>query len=410
MIKIDTMHIEPAKLLTGERDPFLKRGIWSAFKMSITLRVVTLAWMILLSLVGGRVIHEPNVLCRSSALLEGTSNLGVVLSAWLRWDTICYLLIAETGYTVHPGLTVWPPFYPLLIRAFSSIFSPPLLAALVISSLATWLAFFLLYILVTEDRDEATARRALFLYAIYPAAFFLVAGYTESLFLALGVGCLLLARKRAWGWAGVLAGLATLTRNQGLVLSLALIWEGMLQYRETDGLRIKEILSILFACSLPLLSFGAFALYAHEGLNAGWPWQTLGTLWGQYSGLPWQGILGNIGQLLTLPSSQDLYWLPTTVIDLFLAILIPITLVKYHSSSRSSYMVFAWLILVVSAMKLGPNDTLVSYSRYMIAAFPFFVAISPVITNRYLRAAIVSLCLICQAILLSMFYIWSWAG
>ena len=395
---------------TDEQRRLLKRAIACAFKVFIALRVGTLAWVLLLSLVGGRIPSEPDVLCRTSTLLESNLQLGVGLSAWLRWDTVCYLMIAETGYAAHPGLTVWPPLYPLLIRLFSFVFMPPILAALVISSLATWVAFFLLYLLVTHSHNETTAKNTLFLYAVYPFAFFLIAGYTESLFLALVIGCFLLARKKDWVWAGVLAGLATLTRNQGILLSAVLLWEGMLQYRERQSLHRKDIFKILFASSLPALAFAAFALYIHNGLNAGWPWDTLSAIWGQYSGFPWEGVIGNLRQLLTLPRSQDLYWLPTTVLDLILAILIPIVLIIHRRAIRSTYLIFAWLLLFIALVKLGPENTLVSFPRYMIAAFPFFVAITPAVNTRYARLAILGICLMLQAILLSMFYIWSWAG
>ena len=111
-------------------------------------------------------------------------------------------------------------------------------------------------------------------------------------------------------WAGLLAALATLTRNQGIVLALVLFWEGWLQYREGTNRQFVDILKTLFASSMPLLTFAAFSSYVHNALNADWPWQTLATLWGQRSGLPWEGIIGSIKQLLTLPSSQDLYCLP----------------------------------------------------------------------------------------------------
>ena len=403
------MNIEVSGPQISERGQLLKRAAGYAFKLFIALRVGTLAWVLLLSLAGGRTPSEPDVLCRSGALLESNVDLGTGLGSWLRWDTICYLIIAETGYA-NPGLTVWPPLYPLLIRIFSFVFTPPVLAALVISSLGTWLAFFLLYIFVTEGHDETTAKNTLFLYAVYPVAFFLVAGYTESLFLALVIGSLLLARKKSWVWAGILAALATLTRNQGIVLSAVLLWEGMLQYKEEKGLRVSEIVKIVFSAALPALTFGAFALYIHNGLNAGWPWDTQGVLWGQYTGFPWEGVIGNIKQLSTLPISQDLYWLPTTVLDLILAILVPIVLIVHRRALRSTYMVFAWLLLFMALIKLGPGDTLVSFSRYMIAAFPFFISISPIVNHRYAKLAILGICLILQAILLSMFYIWSWAG
>jgi hypothetical protein len=404
------MQAEGTKTLPDEHTPILKRAAVYATRVFLALRVGTLAWVLLISLVGGRMIVEPEALCRNSALLENNAGLGTGLNAWLRWDTICYLLIAETGYAVHPGLTVWPPLYPLLIRLFSLFGLPPLLAALIISSLATWLAFFLLYILVTESHNETTAKNTLFLYAIYPSAFFLVAAYTESLFLALAVGSLLLARRKAWGWAGILAALATLTRNQGIILSLVLFWEGILRYREGDGLSSRDLFRMLFASCLPALTFGAYALYIRFGLNSDWPWQTLGVWWGQSSGFPWQGLLGNVKQLLTLPISQDLYWLPTTLLDLILAILIPIVLILHRRSNRSTYMLFAWLLFLSASVKLGPEDTLVSFSRYMIAAFPFFVALAPAIEKPYLRVTVFAICLTFQAILLSMFYIWSWAG
>lgn len=404
------MHIESTNLQIERWGPLLKRSLWYAFKVFVALRIGTWLWILLLSYVSGRIIHEPNVLCKSDSLIEGSLELGVALRSWLRWDTICYLMIAETGYTIYPGLTVWPPLYPILIYLFSSVFTPPLLAALVISSLATWVAFFLLYIFVSESHDEPTAKSTVFLYAVYPAAFFLVAGYTESLFLALVIGSFLFARKKLWGVAGILAALATLTRNQGIVLSLALLWEGILQYRQQKGLPTREVLPILFFSSLPVLVFGAFALYVHEGLQAGWPWQTLGTIWGQVTGFPWEGFIGNSKQLLTLSVSEDLYWLPTTALDLFLAILILVVLFTHHRSIRSTYLVFAWLILLMSLMKLGPNDLLVSFSRYMIPVFPFFIAISPVMQHRLARLTVFGICLILQAILLSMFYIWSWAG
>ena len=207
-----------------------------------------------------------------------------------------------------------------------------------------------------------------------------------------------------------LAALATLTRNQGIVLSIVLLWEGILQYRESRETKIVDIFKVLFASALPLLAFGAFAVYVHNGLNAGWPWQTLGVLWGQYSGFPWQGIIGNVKQLLTFPVSQDLYWLPTTILDLVFAILIPIALILHRRSTRSSYLLFAWLIVLMGLIKLGPNDTLISFSRYVIPIFPFFVAVSPIVTNRYSRLAVLGVGLITQAISLTMFYIWSWAG
>jgi Gpi18-like mannosyltransferase len=389
---------------------FPQRAAGYSFKIFVALRLLTLLWVLLFALVGGRTIVEPDVLCKTGSLVESNANIGPLLESAIRWDTVCYLLIAESGYTVQPGLTGWPPLYPLLIRIFAIVFRPPILAALVVSSLATWMGFALLYILITENHDESIARNTLFLYAIYPHSFFLVYGYSEATFFALVVASLLLAQRRSWGWAGILAGAAALTRNQGILLSMALLWEGVLQFREKSERRWTDLLKPVFASAMPVLTFGAFSLYVHEVLQAGWPWQTLSYYWGEYLGFPWQGILGNAGRLLTVTTSTDLYWLPTTVVDLIFAVTIPFVLAFNLRLGRSAHRLYAWAVILLSLIKLEPNDTLWAFSRYALTVFPFFVAASPVINNRYMRLGLVAFGLILQGILVYMFYIWSLAG
>lgn len=390
--------------------PLQQRAAWYALRVFAALRVLTLLWVWLFALAGGRTIVEPDVLCRSSSLLEGNLHTGLFLNSAIRWDTVCYLIIAESGYTVQPGLTGWPPLYPILIRLFALVFQPSILAALVVSGLATWLAFTLLYILITDNHDEATARNTLSLYAIYPHSFFLVSGYSEATFFVLVIASFLLAQRKYWGWAGILAGAAALTRNQGIFLSTALLCEGWQQFREESEHRFISILKPLLVSAVPLLTFGAFSLYVHEFLRAGWPWQTLSYFWGEYIGFPWQGIVGNARRLLTVTTSTDLYWLPTTIIDLIFAVAIPIVLVFNFRSGRVSHMLYAWVIVFFSLIKLEPNDTLWAFSRYAITIFPFFVATSPVIQNRYARLGLITLGLALQGTLVYMFYIWSLAG
>jgi hypothetical protein len=145
-------------------------------------------------------------------------------------------------------------------------------------------------------------------------------------------------------------------------------------------------------------------------LKAGWPWQTLSHFWGEYLGFPWQGIIGNAKRLLTVTTSTDLYWLPTTVVDLIFAVAIPIVLGFNLRLGRSSHMLYAWAIVLLSLIKLEPNDTLWAFSRYALTVFPFFVAASPIVNNRYARLALVAVGLILQGVLVYMFYIWSLAG
>ena len=69
---------------------------------------------------------------------------------------------------------------------------------------------------------RAVARRSVLYLALFPTSFFLGAVYGESLFLALAVGTFALAERGRLGWAAITAGLALLTRAQGVALLPAL--------------------------------------------------------------------------------------------------------------------------------------------------------------------------------------------
>jgi Gpi18-like mannosyltransferase len=387
-----------------------QRAAWHAFKAFASLRIITLIWILLFAALDDRTITEPDVLCKTESLVENNLDLDNFLRSALRWDSVCYLTIAERGYTAQPGLTGWPPVYPILIRTFAFVFQPPILAALIVSSLATWLALMLLYILIADNHNEVTAKNTLLLYVVFPSSFFLVSGYSEATYFVFVVACLLLAQRKQWAWAGIMGALAALTRNLGIFLSIALLWEGFLQFREKGSGKYTDLIKPFLVASMPVLGFGVFALYIHEVLKMGWPWQILSYYWGEYLGFPWQGIIGNAKRLSMVSTSADLYWLPTNLVDLIFAITIPITLAFHRHSIRASHMVYAWAVLLVSLIKLEPGDTLWAFSRYAITIFPFFVAVSPALQNRYVRLALVTVGLILQGALLYMFHIWSLAG
>lgn len=387
----------------------LKRAFLYSTKIFVILRLITFAWVAFLSMFASRFSQEPNILfCPPNLLSENSGNTLTFLLAWIRWDTTCYLSVAELGYKANSITTVWPPLYPMLIRLFTFITPPPILAGLLVASMATWLAFVLLYWLISLDYDEKTAQGTIALLAIFPASFFLVAGYTESLFMALAFASLLSARYRRWGWAGLFAALATLARNQGLVLSLVLLWEGFQQYRKQPDDRTINFLKVLLASSLPGFVFGAWAIYTRTVFGAAWPWQTLNVYWEQHWGFPWQGIIGNFQRLFLIPGANRFLSIPSATLDLILSITVLAALLFNRRPMRSSYLVFAWSTVLISLMKLGSGDILISFARYLIPVFPFFIIMSPIVQKRRLWLGIFAVSLMVQGIMLAMFYFWAW--
>ena len=152
----------------------------------------------------------------------------LLFSPLARWDSVWYLGIAGEGYDGGAD-TAFFPLYPLLVRAL--VLPYPSEAALLVSAYVVSLACFagalwLLGRLVELELGRPVARSTVWLVALFPAALFFGAPYSESLFLLVSVGAFYAARTGHWAWAGVLAAAATATRSAGIVLlvPLAVLW------------------------------------------------------------------------------------------------------------------------------------------------------------------------------------------
>jgi hypothetical protein len=153
---------------------------------------------------------------------------------WQRFDSGFYLGIAKTGYwpasTLHT-YSNWAffPLYPLLIFPFAHLFGGSdaafSLAGLLISNVAALVAVYYLFRLAQRDFGANVALLSVIYLALFPTAFYLSAIYTESLFLACSVACIYYARIHRWWLTGLCGGLASLTRAQGILLLLPVLWE-----------------------------------------------------------------------------------------------------------------------------------------------------------------------------------------
>jgi mannosyltransferase PIG-V len=154
------------------------------------------------------------------------------LELWNRWDAPHYIEIARTGYKTGIDLVVHPLF-PALIRGFEFVTRDYLASAFLVSGLALIAAIPLLRRLVALDHSPQIALRACWFFLIFPTAYFLQIGYTESVFLALVFGAFLASRTDRWWLAGLLGMLAAMTRMNGLVLLPALAVEAGHQFHRT---------------------------------------------------------------------------------------------------------------------------------------------------------------------------------
>ena len=166
------------------------------------------------------------------------SGLRQSLQIWNRWDSHYYLKLAEFGYSSADPLKAWLyPLFPWTVRVFAVVTRDYLVAAFVVSALALAAAAVLLRRLVARDYGQEVAQRAVWFFLIFPTAYFLHIGYTESLFLAFLLASLLSARNERWWMAGVFGALCWMTRPTGIVLLPTLAMEAAHQFWETKRWR-----------------------------------------------------------------------------------------------------------------------------------------------------------------------------
>lgn len=142
----------------------------------------------------------------------------LLVAPFARWDSVWYLAIADGGYDHQPSRTAFFPLYPLILRGVGVIIGSDLIAGILVSLLTFGVSLLLLYRLAALELDDELARITVVLVAFCPMAYFFSAVYSESLFLALSLGCILSARTGRWGLAGLLGGLAAASRNTGIAL------------------------------------------------------------------------------------------------------------------------------------------------------------------------------------------------
>lgn len=289
---------------------------------------------------------------------------------WNRWDAPHYLDLAREGYVsegVEARWIVFYPLYPWLVRAASYLTADEVLGAFLVSALASVAAGLLLYRLARLDESEDAARAAVFFMLAFPTAYFLHIGYTESLFLALALGSFLAARSRLWWAAGLLAGLAAMTRVNGLLLLPALVFEARAEYLESG--RRPGPLGWLSLGLIPA-GFGVYlainwwvlgdprafldAQSQHWYKSLTWPWVGVTEAW--------RSLLGRAPAEALLVGAHELLF---TLLGLGLTVWAWLRL----RASYAVWMTCNWLLWTSTKFILSvPRYTLVLFPAYILLA------------------------------------------
>ncbi|MPZ47870.1 MAG: hypothetical protein GEU75_00880 [Dehalococcoidia bacterium] len=103
------------------------------------------------------------------------------------WDASHYLHLSDQGYQPEQMSNAFAPLYPLLIKAAHVAVPDRILAALLVSNLASAVALYLLYVYCKRRYGEGPALKTLLALLALPTTFFLNLIYSEAVFLLLSV-------------------------------------------------------------------------------------------------------------------------------------------------------------------------------------------------------------------------------
>lgn len=313
---------------------------------------------------------------------------------WTALDGQWYISIARDDYYTIPQAAYYP-LYPLMMRLTAPLTGGNLaLAGIILSNLFTLGAFILLGYLVAQAFGSRVAQRVLLFYAIFPTGFFLVADYTEGLFLLLSVATFLCIRQRRWLLSGALITLATLTRAPGALLLVPLVIEAWQTLRPRwpalgHEWRLRETLMLVCAITAPLLAFLAFQIYLAQvyGMSNVVSRAIAQPQWRRYLDWPWAGALIDINTLYRMVRGATFQAYPGLMFSDVLALVfwlgacivmsLPSRLAITPSLPRS-WVAYSWVALLQALMLPAhlSGEGLMSIPRYVLVIFPCFTVLA----------------------------------
>jgi Gpi18-like mannosyltransferase len=305
-----------------------------------------------------------------------TLDLSSMLTAWNRWDTSQFTMIATQGYQ-KTWQTAFFPLYPSLEYALAFLVRSPFVAGLIISNLATLVLFTVLYRLVKEDFDQEHAARALLYCAVFPTAFFLVAAYNEAIFLCFVLLSFYQMRHGHWWLAGFFGFLAALTRSSGLVLLIPYCYE----YLRQHNFRLKALRFNITSSLLIPLAVVLFALFCAVRFHDPLAFSHAQRVWGRVLRVPGFGLAVAIKviareQPLSFSSIHNMIDLVAGLGMLALVVLCFVGPWKF-ARNRLTYALYAAVMyLFLTLLPSVGGYPLQSLSRQVIELFPAFIILA----------------------------------
>lgn len=359
------------------QEPGWQLAVWLLITLRVGLGLIAVLSIHLQPItgVGGELLN---------LIIRGGEPWSAFLSTWQRFDALWYQQIVEHGYHAGDNTVHFQPLFPLLVRVASlPLAGQVVLAELVVASLAFVVAMALLYRVVQLDANRAVAQLTVLLTAFFPLGFFLVAPYTESLYLALTLAAFWFAR-HGKPWAAGLAGLgAGMTRTVAIFLVLPLAFE-YLRGRDQEGRGTPRGCPHpgfgLLAATLPAVGFIATIVYDRAVVGEQRSVFQVGQHFGDRFLPPWTALADGWKHVTTTGD-------PVEILNLSLLLAFVVIALLMLRRLPLAYGLYVLPYLLLLASRESEVSPLESVARYLVVLFPCFVMLAIWLVRRPALAA-----------------------
>ena len=342
-------------------------------------------------------------------------ELGYFTDIWARWDSDFFLRIAQNGY--DGASAAFHPLYPALVAVLGRVlFGHYLLAGLIVSLACCLGSFLLLYRLAEERLGPEGAERSVLYLAVFPMSLFLQAVYSESLFLLLVLAAFAVAERNRFATAGVLAGLAILTRAAGIALLPAL---ALLAWRERDRLRA------LGGVALALPVAAIYPLVLWQQVDDPWAFSHAQDRWHRHVspagplGGVWDGAVSAwrgleqfvVGHGTHVAGANQMHAAAENLqAFVFLVLFVALTVVAWRRFG-APYGLFAAVSLAIPLSYPSSRWPLLSLPRFGLVIFPLFLALAALTSGRpRLHNAVVACSALFLGVAVVQWALWQWVA
>lgn len=286
-------------------------------------------------------------------------------------DAVHYVHIAKYGYAAEgwaANKIVFYPLFPLLMKILSFVTRNYVVSGLIISYLSFGVAAAYLYKLMRIDYSVSKAIDALMLLFIAPYGMFFISVHTESLFLMLSIMTLYYARKENYIAASVIGFFAALTKSQGVLLVVPVVYEWIVNCVRDKKFHKKGISALLipagfliYLCLNKVLQGDFFAFVGHQ---AGEPW---------YNTAKW--VSDSLSTSYNIGSdyyglSMIIYW--PQIILFFMSVLF--IFVGLYKKVRTSYLAFMGIYTLVTYF----HGWMLSGARYITSCAVMYIVMASI--------------------------------